>query len=134
MADAIANKETDECGLKQSGPDENPEHKSTNNGGEGTSKWQFQKKWRQSFKKVDSQWKRQLKNKKNILFGDNWSEEGKKRCNEIGITLKKMRDNDQINGLHWEAWIDYNMETKLFCKASVLEDDNKDKSIESTSM
>ncbi len=29
-------------------------------------------------KKVDSNWTRQVKNKKNILFDDKWSEEGKK--------------------------------------------------------
>ncbi len=37
-----------------------------------------------------------------------------KRYIEIGITLKKMRDNDCINQLHYNEWIDYNKETKLF--------------------
>ncbi len=46
-----------------------------------------------------------------------------KGYNKIGITLKKLKDNNSINWLHHEKWIDYNKETKLFLYFIVGEDD-----------
>ncbi len=74
-ADATTMKEVEEYGFTHIIRDDMPEYMRNSGWGDDGDDSKFKTKT----KKLNSKWKKPVNNKKNIPFGDNWSEEGKKK-------------------------------------------------------
>ncbi len=64
-----------------------------------------------------AKWMVTLKKRKNLIYVDNWSCEGKSRYDELGKILQKIHTNKTLHQAHVDVWHEWNAGTNTYSMA-----------------